>query len=273
MVLTEKTLLICLLFCLTVTAWSRQGKLRCLPITSPLCKDIGFDKMRTPNFLHHDSAKEVNTELSQWQPLVARRCHPRLTLFLCSMYTPVCLEHEIKPCKTLCTDVKRSCEPIMRMANYSWPQMLECNQFPENNLCIRAEQVSTTPAKPTSAGRGNTCLIDGKAKLTDLQKPYCKNDFVIRARVQEKKAGKSGSQLVIKVVITKTLKGKISPDKRGTLRIRVPVGSANDCKLLTPSLKRQYFIMGKQRGKKVFATSILRWRKKYKKVKNTKCGK
>lgn len=265
--ITKKQLFISLLFCLTATAWSRQ-KPRCVSITRSFCKDIGFEKMRTPNFLNHDTAKEVYAELNQWAPLVSSRCHPRLTLFLCSMYTPVCLDQEIKPCRSLCSDVRKSCEPLMNRRNYTWPQPFECSKFPANNLCINAAQV---PTKPPGKNKGNTCTIDRKAKLSEVQKSYCKSDFAIRARLQEKKPVKENTQLVIKVDITKILKGNLSVNKKGVLRIRVPLNGLNDCKTL--SSKRLYFILGKQKGKKVIATSILRWRKKYKKVKTVRCPK
>ena len=143
---TKKHLFISLLFCLTVTAWSRK-KPRCLSITRSFCKDIGFEKMRTPNYLKHDTADEIYNELNQWTPLVLSKCHHRLKLFLCSLYTPVCLDHKIMPCQSLCSDVRKSCEPLMTRRNYTWPQAFECSQFPaDNNLCINAAQVPTKPA-------------------------------------------------------------------------------------------------------------------------------
>ena len=66
-----------------------------------------------------------------------------------------CLDQTIPPCRSLCEDVQKSCEPFMQKHGYSWPGMMSCDQFPvDNNMCIQSqankppETVSVSPFKP-----------------------------------------------------------------------------------------------------------------------------
>lgn len=138
----KEILLVSLILCLTATAPSVS--LQCRPIKESVCKDIGIKEMRVPNFLNHNNVTEIYKELREWQPLISSGCHEGLTKFLCSLYTPVCLkEAEIKPCKSLCEDVKKNCEPLMNIRNYLWPKQFQCNKYEENSMCIRHGKQTT----------------------------------------------------------------------------------------------------------------------------------
>jgi len=41
-----------------------------------LCRNIGYEQMRLPNLLEHETMREVNQQASSWVRLVAVRCHP-----------------------------------------------------------------------------------------------------------------------------------------------------------------------------------------------------
>ena len=47
-----------------------------IPDNLTLCRDIGYQQMRLPNLLEHDSLREVGQQASSWVRLVAVRCHP-----------------------------------------------------------------------------------------------------------------------------------------------------------------------------------------------------
>lgn len=128
----------------------RSRSHHCVAITSstaPLCANLslGYDRMMLPNFLRHDTAMEVRRELAQWSPLVGSGCHPFLKHFLCSVFAPVCMPELIPPCRSLCSMVRNSCEPLMRRHNYTWPSMLDCRKYPENNMCVKIEAPTPTP--------------------------------------------------------------------------------------------------------------------------------
>ena len=112
---------------------------KCIDIPSnlTLCQNLRYHQMRLPNLLEHDTIREVTQQAKSWVPLVGIRCHPDTKLFLCSLFSPVCLDRPIWPCRSLCSAIKTACEGHMNAHGYSWPDMLRCDKFPlDNDLCI-----------------------------------------------------------------------------------------------------------------------------------------
>lgn len=74
--------------------WEPRSSSRCVPIPSgmALCQNIGYDTMRMPNLLGHESPAEAVQQSASWLPLLARECHPDARIFLCSLFAPICLE-------------------------------------------------------------------------------------------------------------------------------------------------------------------------------------
>lgn len=74
--------------------WDPRFSSRCLPIPSSmaLCHNIGYETMRIPNLLGHDSPEEAVQQSASWLPLLARECHPDARIFLCSLFAPICLD-------------------------------------------------------------------------------------------------------------------------------------------------------------------------------------
>lgn len=108
-----------------------------IPRNMSLCHGIGYNKMRLPNLLDHDTMAEVSHQASSWVALNNIRCHPDTQLFLCSLFSPVCLDRPIYPCRSLCEKVKQGCEGRMTMYGYPWPEMFNCSKFPpDNDMCI-----------------------------------------------------------------------------------------------------------------------------------------
>ncbi|XP_013134496.1 PREDICTED: frizzled-2-like [Papilio polytes] len=65
---------------------------RCEEITIPMCRGIGYNLTSFPNALDHDTQEEAGLEVHQYWPLVEIKCSPDLKFFLCSVYTPICIE-------------------------------------------------------------------------------------------------------------------------------------------------------------------------------------
>ena len=55
--------------------------------------------MRLPNLVEHDTLHEVSQQSMSWIPLLNIKCHPDTQLFLCSLFSPVCLERWQINCK------------------------------------------------------------------------------------------------------------------------------------------------------------------------------
>uniref|UniRef100_A0A8B9JWZ2 Secreted frizzled related protein 1 n=1 Tax=Astyanax mexicanus TaxID=7994 RepID=A0A8B9JWZ2_ASTMX len=117
---------------------------QCLEIPDDLrlCHGVGYNQMRLPNLLEHETMAEVKQQAGSWVPLVHKNCHPSTQVFLCSLFTPVCLDQPIYPCRWLCEDVRDACTPIMQAFGFPWPEMLTCNKFPEGDVCLSAPNAS-----------------------------------------------------------------------------------------------------------------------------------
>ena len=115
----------------------QQPKCIDIPSNLTLCHGIGYTQMRLPNLLEHETIAEVTQQAASWKSLVNIHCHLDTKLFLCSLFSPVCLDRPIWPCRTLCEGVRAGCESRMLQYGFPWPEMFKCDKFPlDNDLCI-----------------------------------------------------------------------------------------------------------------------------------------
>ena len=146
-------------------AEDRQPTCVAIPSNMSLCTNIGYNKMRLPNLLEHDTIQEASQQAAYWVPLIQSNCSEHSKLFLCSLFAPVCLDRPIYPCRSLCQKVKAGCEGTMKSRGFPWPPMLDCNKFPlDNDMCItsqaeseqnRKKEEEKKNAKAGSAKSGN----------------------------------------------------------------------------------------------------------------------
>lgn len=77
----------------------QQPKCVDIPANLTLCHGIGYVRMMLPNLLDHDTLSEVTQQAASWVPLTRINCHPDAKVFLCSLFSPVCLDRLIYPCR------------------------------------------------------------------------------------------------------------------------------------------------------------------------------
>uniref|UniRef100_UPI00398F0D87 frizzled-8a n=1 Tax=Pristiophorus japonicus TaxID=55135 RepID=UPI00398F0D87 len=130
-------------------------ELSCQEITVPLCKGIGYNYTYMPNQFNHDSQDEAGLEVHQFWPLVEIQCSADLRFFLCSMYTPICLDDYKKPlppCRSVCERAKAGCAPLMRQYGFAWPDRMRCERLPRQGqpgtLCMDYNRTEPTSAAP-----------------------------------------------------------------------------------------------------------------------------
>lgn len=113
----------------------------CELITVKFCRNMPYNYTKLPNSLNHDNQGNIDKILSHFDPLVQMGCSKYLEKFLCSLYVPFCTELDtfILPCKDLCLDSKTNCEKHMKQYGYTWPKILDCNQYPVKDICIPLE--------------------------------------------------------------------------------------------------------------------------------------
>lgn len=132
------------LFVVVLTT-SVLGEDKCEEITIPMCKGIGYNFTRLPNQFNHETQDEAGLEVHQFWPLVEIQCSPDLRFFLCSMYTPICIEtypNALPACRSVCERARLGCVPLMQQYGFAWPKRMSCDKLPEyggKELCMDAQ--------------------------------------------------------------------------------------------------------------------------------------
>nr|AJS19018.1 secreted frizzled related protein 1/5 [Ptychodera flava] len=297
-------------FAFVVPTWSyamdlsgRITKPTCVPIPKEmsLCANIGYNQMRMPNLLDHDSIPEVKEQASSWVPLVHKRCHPGTQLFLCSLFAPVCLDRPIYPCRSLCEQVRDQCSPVMLEHGYPWPEMLRCNKLPlDNDLCIKAQMKNSTaegevpgegdiitpiyegeiiPDSGDNEGKGTPVCDQCHAEATEekIITEFCNADFAVKTKIQETKLSR-GHKIVSKGK-KKSLQERYS-EEEGHKENDTGIGRWHQCTcefLNVNNEKDSYLIMGRIIDKKLVVTFAMPWsksrdlRKASRRFKNEQC--
>ncbi|XP_071332521.1 secreted frizzled-related protein 5 [Trachinotus anak] len=172
--------------------WEPRSSSRCVPIPSgmALCQNIGYDTMRMPNLLGHESPAEAVQQSASWLPLLARECHPDARIFLCSLFAPICLDRFISPCRSLCESVRDSCAPIMSCYGYPWPEILRCDQYPADHLMCISSITNTsvhTGGRRVPLASCQDCELEEAPSTKDTLETFCRSDFVVKLRLTQLK--------------------------------------------------------------------------------------
>ncbi|CAG6021530.1 unnamed protein product [Menidia menidia] len=162
--------------------WEPHSSSRCVPIPSgmALCQNIGYESMRMPNLLGHESPAEAVQQSASWLPLLARECHPDARIFLCSLFAPICLD------RSLCESVRDSCAPIMSCYGYPWPEILRCDQYPADHLMCISSITNTsahTGGRRVPQASCRDCELERASSSKDTLEIFCRSDFVVKLRL------------------------------------------------------------------------------------------
>lgn len=149
---------------------------KCEEITIPMCKEIGYNFTRLPNQFNHESQDEAGLEVHQFWPLVKIQCSPDLRFFLCSMYTPICMDTYTRPlpaCRSVCERARLGCLPVMQKYGFEWPKRMSCSKLPEYGgpeLCMDAQ--AQDPKGPTPPSEIHSSRVYPKPSNT-VASPGC----------------------------------------------------------------------------------------------------
>lgn len=159
----------------------------CEDVKLSLCKGVEYNQTTFPNILGHTQQSEAEAESAQYAPLARVRCSPYVTLFLCSVYAPICTElpQPIRPCKSLCLNVKYGCEPLMMKFGYQWPERLNCDQFPTGSICVGQNVSESELTTPIPAVRSDDLVRrDGTPRSEcPASLKVCRYDYKLKVRV------------------------------------------------------------------------------------------
>lgn len=249
-----------------------------IPDDLRLCHNVGYNQMLLPNLLEHETMAEVKQQAGSWVPLVHKNCHPGTQVFLCSLFAPVCLERPIFPCRWLCEQVRDGCTPIMEAFGFPWPEMLTCDKFPQDDVCIAMTAINSTEAtRPIDDSLSICPPCDNEMKTDVMLEHMCASEFAFRAKIKEVKR-ENTDRVVILQKRKKMLKlGNLKKKDLKKLVLYLKNGADCPCQQLD-NLGNQYLIMGRKVDKQYLLTGIHKWdksskefRKAMKKLKTYKC--
>nr|KAG5694624.1 hypothetical protein BaRGS_014719 [Batillaria attramentaria] len=230
-----------------------------IPANLTLCQDIGYDKMTLPNLLQHDSLSEVTQQARSWVPLVNLRCHPDTQVFLCSLFSPVCLDREIFPCRTLCESVRDNCLARMKHYGFDWPVMLKCDKFPEDNdMCIKLIH----DVKPDN----NCSACKHPMTYEALIDNSCRSDFVARVKFDKNEVRDGDRALILKKSKRFYKKENITKRERSAMEPILAGGADCHCDVINDTSNR-YLMMGAKQGDQLVVNYIIEFQKKNKEFK------
>ncbi|KAG8453994.1 hypothetical protein GDO86_000569 [Hymenochirus boettgeri] len=243
----------------------KRSNCKPIPATLLLCHDIEYPNMRLPNLLGHETMKEAVQQASSWIPLVQKQCHQDTKKFLCSLFAPVCiddLDETIKPCRSLCEQVKDSCAPVMSAFGFPWPEMLDCARFPQDNdLCIPPASNEHMVPSTREAPRVCDACKASHDDDNDIVENLCKNDFALKIKVKEI-AYINGDTKIIPETKGKTiykLNGVTERDLKKTV-LWLKDGLQCTCDEMN-DINAPYLVMGQKLGGELVITSVKRWQK------------
>lgn len=266
-----------------------------IPNSLKLCRNIAYDQMRLPNLLGHETIEEVKQQAGSWVPLLSKRCHKDLQRLLCSLFSPVCIENSpepIYPCRSLCEAVKDACEPVMQKVGYPWPDMLSCDKFPQNDMCVPQEchHNCSSYAEPESTVESTNLTIENNIPATTstpicpacgneldsetILNLYCAVEFVLKVKIRSVKTSRKDLKLMTekrKRVIYQ--QGSLKKKDLRKLTLLIRGGKSCTCPHLEPKGKGKkkkkdfYLVMGGKVGRKLLVSAIYRWPKKLKMLK------
>jgi len=247
-----------------------------IPENMTLCHNIGYNKMRLPNLVEHDTLHEVSQQSMSWIPLLNIKCHPATQLFLCSLFSPICLESPIYPCRSLCAEVRAGCEGRMSAYGFPWPAMLDCAQFPEDNdMCITARAAQLAPGAAAAADStvsksdvateevscsGTPC--DQHLTAENILDNFCRADFVVKVKIAKVHPRRLVGK---KAKVFRAWKGSTRAELRALRNPRFRFNQDQACctQVVKQQKKKRYLVMGKRGAgdRDFFPTFLVPWSK------------
>ncbi|XP_067222126.1 secreted frizzled-related protein 2-like isoform X1 [Chanodichthys erythropterus] len=247
-----------------------------VPNTMGLCSGIGYEEMRLPNLLGHDSAREAQQQSAAWMPLLGKHCHADTRRFLCSLFAPVCLPEvkaPVRPCRSLCEAVRDACLPVMSAFGFPWPEMFNCSRFPDGSeLCIPGEKDSNR-AESTDAPKGSVicevCGSDSEGER-EIQQNFCKSPFAFRLRVGS--TSLDGTDVrVVPQGRSRVLRWQSGPQEEQAAAeqsaLWLPRGHGCSCPALDGPLTGSYIALAHMHSGRMVLRRLLKWSRDEKELK------
>ena len=116
----------------------------CRPHILSQCRSLNYSTA-LPNLRGQTAPSVIEEEFLQYEILFRYNCSNALLVLLCGVYAPFCgcrspdnTSIVLKPCRNICNHVYNGCISVFNEFQYQWPEVLNCENFPEQNkeLCF-----------------------------------------------------------------------------------------------------------------------------------------
>ncbi|XP_056156240.1 carboxypeptidase Z-like isoform X2 [Lampris incognitus] len=142
---------------------SVEEKPKCTDMLLSYCDDMAYTQTMFPNLIGHRVREEAESSavyllLSVVDSLLNGECTPDIRMLGCSVLAPRCEKNRVlKPCRSTCEAVRKSCEHAFVGIEMAWPYFLDCDRFfvSEQEGCynplegLREEEVEGTESLPS----------------------------------------------------------------------------------------------------------------------------
>ena len=125
----------------------------CEKLKQPICASLHDNYLTV--FPNKDliTQRDADIQFNSYVPFLTSNCSSLLKVLLCTSHYPICAGNshlQIYPCKHMCEQVRQSCEQSLLESKYnvSWPQFLNCDNFPSKNQTICADSTFAAPSEP-----------------------------------------------------------------------------------------------------------------------------
>ncbi|XP_028932415.1 atrial natriuretic peptide-converting enzyme isoform X2 [Ornithorhynchus anatinus] len=107
----------------------------CVNITTSQCRKLPYNHTTLTSALSLGRGVELAKFLKFFSYLSRLDCYRHIMLFGCSLAVPQCVgdgddSRGLLPCQSFCEAAREGCEPVLRLVNSSWPELLRCSRFP-----------------------------------------------------------------------------------------------------------------------------------------------
>ncbi|KAM9311723.1 secreted frizzled-related protein 5-like [Gastrophryne carolinensis] len=241
---------------------------RCVSIPKELgmCHDVGYAEMRLPNLMGHTNMAEVVAKTADWHKLLQTGCHSYAQTFLCSLFSPVCMDTFIPPCRSMCEAVRDSCAPVLACHDQSWPESLNCDRFPAgddmclDNLGKEFQYTYKELPKPTCQG----CPpIEETYSPKNALNAFCDNNFAVKVKVAKRKISHGLHDYVVEGPVEFIKQGLLLPyDTRNMIEQWLRINDNCAHRMIHHHRTMVYVIAGDIQNGKVVVNRIFHWQKK-----------
>lgn len=114
--------------------YKEQKCVKMTKITKDLCQSMPYQSAVIPNIrMGTNTIDGAVREMEVFSPLIKVGCSDSMGFYVCGMYLPKCnSDHPspIYPCREVCEDARKGCEPLMKRFGFRWPENLACDLLP-----------------------------------------------------------------------------------------------------------------------------------------------